>query len=356
MTQQKFSETINNYRKAAQKGYPAAQYDLGLLYIKGDGVEKDEEVAVKWFKKAAEQGYPAAQYTLGLCFRVGMGVEQDEEEAVTWFAEAAQQEHGGAQYALGMHYFKGDGELDDEEAVKWFIKAAEQGHAGAQFDLGYCFRNGRGIEQDDEEAFKWFAEAAQQGHADAQHVLGLCYEDGQGVEQDEEEAAKWHSEAAKNGYRPPEPSDFADTAEFIRNIVITKELIDKYFANTSQNRIYIGSDIPADKVANAIKSYAPNLQFGEVLLFVDDTVFRGAKEGLILTDTHIYAKSIGAKPSSISFKEIKNISRLKKSIMINGNKFTEAIQLDHDKIDSLILLIIDICNGINSLNSENSDT
>jgi hypothetical protein len=40
----------------AEKGSPSAQYDLGMRYLKGDGVQQDEEIGRSWLEKAARQG------------------------------------------------------------------------------------------------------------------------------------------------------------------------------------------------------------------------------------------------------------------------------------------------------------
>lgn len=40
----------------AEKGSPSAQYDLGMRYLKGDGVGQDEETGRGWLEKAARQG------------------------------------------------------------------------------------------------------------------------------------------------------------------------------------------------------------------------------------------------------------------------------------------------------------
>ena len=57
----------------------------------GEGVAKDAAEAVKWYRKAAEQGFAAAQYNLGVCYYSGEGVAKDAAEAVKWFRKAAEQ-------------------------------------------------------------------------------------------------------------------------------------------------------------------------------------------------------------------------------------------------------------------------
>ena len=42
------------------------QFNLGLKYDNGDGVEQDKQKAIEWYSKAAHQGHVNAQFYLGL--------------------------------------------------------------------------------------------------------------------------------------------------------------------------------------------------------------------------------------------------------------------------------------------------
>src|SRR6266581_4096439 len=68
----------------AQAGDADSQAELGLRYLDGKGVAKNQVEAVKWFRKAAEQNLAKAQYNLGLCFYAGEGVAKDQVQAVKW--------------------------------------------------------------------------------------------------------------------------------------------------------------------------------------------------------------------------------------------------------------------------------
>ncbi|GIS85051.1 MAG: hypothetical protein CM1200mP16_13510 [Nitrospina sp.] len=49
----------------AKKGFPKfAQYNMGVMYEKGKGVEKNLNKAKKWFQFAAEKGLPKPSITL----------------------------------------------------------------------------------------------------------------------------------------------------------------------------------------------------------------------------------------------------------------------------------------------------
>ena len=158
----------------AEQGHAGAQYFIGYMYYKGQGVGQDGEEAVKWFRMAAEQGDVKAQYLLGYMYYKGQGVGQDGEEAVKWLRQAAEQDHAKAQFYLGEMYYKVKTvEQDGEEAVKWYRKAADLGLARSQFSLGVMYYEGMGVPKDDDEAVKWVRKAAEQDHEQAQRILPI---------------------------------------------------------------------------------------------------------------------------------------------------------------------------------------
>ncbi len=77
------------YRQAATTGKsPSAEYALGRIYLRGDGVPRDEREGIIWLGKAANDGQPAAQYMLGAAYEVGTIVKQDKIEAYYWYSAA----------------------------------------------------------------------------------------------------------------------------------------------------------------------------------------------------------------------------------------------------------------------------
>jgi TPR repeat protein len=51
---------VSWYRKAAEQGFAVAQGDLGTMYARGDGVQRDYVLAYMWFNLAAERGFKPA--------------------------------------------------------------------------------------------------------------------------------------------------------------------------------------------------------------------------------------------------------------------------------------------------------
>lgn len=91
---------IDDLKALANNGNAVAQYNLGIMYAEGLGVQENNKEAVKWFKLAAEQGDTGAQYNLGVMYTKGLGIKQDYNEAFRWFKLAAEQGNADAKEAL----------------------------------------------------------------------------------------------------------------------------------------------------------------------------------------------------------------------------------------------------------------
>jgi len=107
------------------------------------------ESLASFVKIAAEHGDEDAQFNLGLMYDKGEeGVPQNYAEAVKWYTKAAKQGNDGAQLNLGVIYYKGEEGVPQNyaAAVKWYSKAAEQGNASAQLNLGVMCHKRRGSE------------------------------------------------------------------------------------------------------------------------------------------------------------------------------------------------------------------
>ncbi len=131
-----YTTALREFRPLAEQGLANAQFNLGLMYRKGQGVPQDDAEAARWYRKAAEQGDADAQYNLGVMYNDGQGVAQDYAEAVRWYRRAAEQDDAAAQVALGVMYGKGHGMPQDYvQAHKWYNLAASRLPSGEDRDL-----------------------------------------------------------------------------------------------------------------------------------------------------------------------------------------------------------------------------
>ena len=86
----------------ADKGHAPAQFNLGLMHDKGEGVTQNHAEAAKLYRRAAEQGYAPAQSNLGVLYDNGDGVAQNHVIAHMWFNLAASQGDAKARQSLNI--------------------------------------------------------------------------------------------------------------------------------------------------------------------------------------------------------------------------------------------------------------
>ena len=111
----------------ADQGIAEAQYNLAVLYERGDGVAKDEAKAIDLYRRAAEQKFPQAKFNLGVMHHLGVGTPQNHAEAARLYRLAAGHGIAHAHFNLGLLYFEGKGVPRDEtEALRWCKSAASQ--------------------------------------------------------------------------------------------------------------------------------------------------------------------------------------------------------------------------------------
>lgn len=126
-----YPTALRYWTDQAQLGNAAAQYNLALMYDRGEGVPQSYDESIKWTRLSAEQGNHAAQLRLGMILADGRGLKRDVVEAAKWFQRSAEQGNSQAQYNLGAMYETGRGVARDMvEAHKWFNLAAANSGIG----------------------------------------------------------------------------------------------------------------------------------------------------------------------------------------------------------------------------------
>jgi uncharacterized protein len=189
------------YTPLAEKDDAEAQFNLGVMNQLGQGTDKNDKAAVKWFEKSAALGNPEAQVKLGEMYHEGKGVEKNSKTAAELYAKAADAGSPAAMNNLAYLYYLGEGVKQDFNiARKMFERAADKGVADAQYNLGTMYDEGKGMEKPDSTtAVGWFLKAAAQGNPEAQFALGYLHFSGRGVEPNTVEAYKWLKLAVNAG-------------------------------------------------------------------------------------------------------------------------------------------------------------
>jgi TPR repeat protein len=108
--------------KAGELGSIDAQRDLGALYATGDWTgPKDPALGAEWYRKAALSGHPDAEYNLGFMYLLGEGVPPDPEEGLRWLRRSADHGYGVSFRLLADLYRNGyyGVPVNIEEADRW---------------------------------------------------------------------------------------------------------------------------------------------------------------------------------------------------------------------------------------------
>ncbi len=117
----KVSAAFPLIRRAALRGYPIAEYQMGEMVLGGIGTEPSQPAARRWFQTAAEHGNVDAMHKLGAMSANGWGGEKNIQAAIYWFEQAA--EHGvpDSMFNLGLLYMPqlllAEGETIDPAAI-----------------------------------------------------------------------------------------------------------------------------------------------------------------------------------------------------------------------------------------------
>ena len=122
MDQDAFKRAIECYKLAVDQGHADAQFNLGVMYVNGDGIEQSYSKAREWWTKAAAQGRENAIHNLkwtkkGKSWAMqllaqryssnGQGVKQSDKKAIELYEMAAKGGHAMAQANLGLYYNQG---------------------------------------------------------------------------------------------------------------------------------------------------------------------------------------------------------------------------------------------------------
>jgi len=168
----------------AEKGEAEAQYNLGLCYKNGKGVESDPKQAVYWFEKAAINGCIEAMHEVAdHCISRQLS-ENDIQEVFETFLSQMRFEYEYASlndweelavesaYCIGIMILKGISYGQTNGLAHVFLReAAQRGHAMAQFSLGKMYLGGVSVKQNYSRALKWLTRAEQQGISQAKSLI-----------------------------------------------------------------------------------------------------------------------------------------------------------------------------------------
>lgn len=185
------------WRQGAEHNYPVHQ----RFYAEQLSESGDKAGAFEWYKRAANNGEMSAYYYVGNAYENGEGVEKNETEAARWYENRLS--HGmnvGCANGLGAMYYNGTGVPQDyAKAFQLLSWAYSQGNTWGAYYIGTAYFYGRGTQQDYVKA-REILEKAGKNNPEVHYCLGVIYGHGLGVMPDIPKAVE-HLQKAGN-YQP----------------------------------------------------------------------------------------------------------------------------------------------------------
>jgi len=126
------------FLKAARRGHAQALCDLGRMYSKGIGVEKNEQKAERFFRRSASRGCSLGYVHLGLLKEYATLPEVAGE------SEESRKERQNKQWKQAYRFYRAAALMKDVEA---------------HYRLASMLAQGKGVKADPEQAKAWLQRA-----------------------------------------------------------------------------------------------------------------------------------------------------------------------------------------------------
>lgn len=100
--------------------------------------------------------------------------------------------------------------------------------------------------------------------------------------------------------------------------------------------LYVAPDIPADRLRNAIRDYAPDLAAEDVLALYDATLLRNAKDGAVFAaDRFVFQNNDLEAPQTVRYSDIVSVEAAKKllggrRVQVGVNRGRATVELTID--------------------------
>ena len=84
-----FKSALKEWLPLAEQGNSWAQYGVGKMFRRGNGVDQNYVEALRWYRLSAHQGFFNSQFELGAMYALGQGVLQDYVRSHMWYNVAS---------------------------------------------------------------------------------------------------------------------------------------------------------------------------------------------------------------------------------------------------------------------------
>lgn len=284
--------------------------------MESDALFKDYDKIFQDLMPCAESGVPLAQNYIGLMYVGGLGVVKDEAKGFAYIEQAAKNNNAIGQFNLGNLYRQGQGcTLNMDKAVEWYQKAADNKNSRAAYSLGYMYLKGFGVPQDYSQAVAWFEKS---NFDMAKHWLGVCYYLGYGVPQNTDKALEY-----LYGNKTP------NSRAFLKNIKIDKREQVLTQADQAIEKANEGDKKIAPEVIAASREMVNESAVDTKVLKANDIV--GEWTGRFIEYDWSGTTPLRVLPIDITFSK-NELGDLQTKIVFEGKTFEDLVLFDNNNL------------------------
>lgn len=122
--QEQYDEAITQFMRVVDVEHEKAQFAIATMAYSGFGMEKNFDKSFKWFSEASKNGNGNATSNIGIMYIRGQGVKKCRKTGVKWLKKASDKCSWGA-YNYGISLITGvAGVMELEKGEKMLRKAA----------------------------------------------------------------------------------------------------------------------------------------------------------------------------------------------------------------------------------------
>eukprot|EP00956_Cyclotella_meneghiniana_P015675 scaffold24205_cov23-Cyclotella_meneghiniana.AAC.2 len=166
------------YERVEKYNDPEAMHLLGSYHRDGElGLPVDRSKAFELFQRASELGSAAAHYQIGVRYLKGDGIEMDKTKAVYHWQIAAMMGHMASRNNLACIEWKDN--RNYHRAMKHYMIVAKCGYKDSLHNVKECFKGGLVTKEEFEETLRGYQDALEETKSEQRDRAAAIIQSGQ---------------------------------------------------------------------------------------------------------------------------------------------------------------------------------
>jgi TPR repeat protein len=184
-------------------------HEKGMEFYESVDLDNNYEIALLYLKKAAGEDDSKAQVQLGIMYLHGVGLERNDYKAMEWIESSIKKYMNGYySFNFGLIFYNGiKVEKNYDIALKFLQKSADDNYELAQALLGLMYLDGHGVSKNEDKAKSWIENSMRKKEPNDCNDQAMKYYNGFDIEKNHKIAMLYLQMAEhKNILRPKSKS------------------------------------------------------------------------------------------------------------------------------------------------------